>query len=157
MLMDMVKAENSKIVVARPASAEETAREEALRGRSMSSPFLIEEVVGVVQGLQALRPQNNLRDVVTYTLGDGFKFVEKIDIDTARDFDLRRAKKWIDEFDENVRRAKQIFGEARRFLTKRNLSQLEKASLPKCDVEDLRRAISHLPDDLPPPSVEKAA
>jgi hypothetical protein len=87
-------------------------------------PYFIEESVGVVEGLGALYPENNLREILVKDLLPGIERIPQLDLEQATEYQLRTEAQWCSAADAKLERAEEAVEQGVRLLTQENLKQL---------------------------------
>lgn len=128
--------------------ARATTLEERERLRAQGSPRrddrYVDEVVGQLDGISALYPENNLRDLLVSGM-DPLGVIKVADVDNLKEKALRDLAKWITSVDPTIARAEDTIEAGRRLLTKNNLQQL----LAFVDTKSDRRTFNAYLEDLP--------
>ena len=122
----MIKAQAGVISQPREATDEEVRMYEAMEGRRLQRPHFIDEMVGELEGVEALFPVNDLRQILVIELGEKMKEFRAIDIDALTHRELRTWSRWVDSVEPSLERAKAAIIEARVLLAPANLLQLDK-------------------------------
>ena len=142
----MVKTRQNVIAVEREATEQEVERMEAERGRKLPRPQYIEEPIAQINGMEALFPENDLRQLLVIDLEEELRAFEELKIETLSSSDLRRWNKWAGGIEATMERAALAVEAGRRLLRHENLLPLvqllrdkEQASRMKRFVESLTR------------------
>lgn len=138
----MVKTRNPVITTQREASAQEIENMETIQGRRLTRPQYIEESLAQVAGLEALFPENDLRQLLVIELEESLRRFEEEDIDTLGYEALRRWARWIGTVEGTLETATAVVGHGRRLLTRENLEALGQVVLG--DADDLARFTRYL-------------
>ncbi len=116
----MIKTGKAVLTRDRPATQRETELAEA-SGTRVSRPHLITEKVADIQGLEALREENDLRQLLVLNLDQELRALEALDADTMSPRDLRQWSKWVNTVDATLERAEAAIEAGRALLTADNL------------------------------------
>lgn len=123
-LMPMVKTRDSRITAGREATEEEVSQQEQAMGRSLPRPHYITVLVGELAGMEALYPENNLRDLLVIHTEEKIKTLHTTNIDSLSFEELSRWSKWLGGLDAVLERAAQSVHQGRVLLTRENLAPL---------------------------------
>lgn len=141
----MIKARNPELSVARQATEAEVLRIEAAQGRPIPRPHYIEESVAIVDGLEALYPENDLRQLLVIDLDEKLKAFEAENIDTMSFDALRRWAKWTGTVDTTIKRAAEAIRHGRRLLTRDNLKPFDRLLSDSESHANFNDYLKHLP------------
>jgi hypothetical protein len=117
----MVKTRLPLLTAEREATAQEIENLEAIQGRRLPRPHYVEEPFAEVAGLEALYPENDLRDLLVLELGERIKKFEEESIDALSYESLRKWAKWIGTIDATIDKASASIASGRRLLSPENL------------------------------------
>ncbi len=123
----LVRSRNPDIYKSRVASKQEVEDLEVIQNKKLPSPFYIDEKVGSLAGISFLYKENDLRERLVLDLDQGFKSVESLDIDQAKNADLKHWSGWVSEIERKLEEAKEILAQGIVLNKKENLLQVEKA------------------------------
>jgi len=123
-LNSLVKQKSGKFTRDRQALSYEADDMEVRAGRKLERPLYITEFEGDIRGIEALYPENNLRELLMVQILDELKAFKGVDIDALTNSQLIRWKKWATSVDVIMDRAIESVEHGRRLLTKENLAQL---------------------------------
>lgn len=125
-LFKLTKMRNGLITKDRMATKEEIDQMEgqAVGDRRISRPVVVQEPVGVLEGLTALYKENDLRQLLTLDITSTLDEIESADVGTMRSRDLSALSKKFSEIEGKFTRAEHAIGEGRKLLHRRNLSIL---------------------------------
>lgn len=118
----MIRSRNPALMGAREATDEEVASQEAREGRRVNRPHYVEHVIAFISGLEALYPENNLRDLLVVDLETNLKAFERSSIDIMTSAELSHWSKWISSTDATLDRATLSIDYGRRLLVRENLA-----------------------------------
>lgn len=80
-ISQMVKTRTTMLTTTREASDEEAERMEAERGRKLQRPVYVEAPLGIVEGMEALYEENNLRNLLVLDVAERLRQFEDVQID----------------------------------------------------------------------------
>jgi hypothetical protein len=140
----LVRRRDGALTTTRPATQEERDRMRA-QGTAGRSQDYVEEVVGRVDGISVLYPENDLRKLLITGM-ENLSVIKAVDVDTLKDKVLRDLAKWIEEADPALARAADAVAAGRRLLTKSNLQQLHSFLSAKEDKRAFNAYLNGLPD-----------
>jgi hypothetical protein len=123
-IISLVKQKSGKFTRERLAFSYETEDMEARAGRKLERPLYVTEFEGDLRGIEALYPENNLRELLMVEILDELKAFKAVNIDTLTNSQLVKWKKWATSVDVIMDRAIESVDHGRRLLTKENLTQL---------------------------------
>lgn len=139
----LVRRRDGALIKSRPATQEERDRMRA-QGISQRNQDYIEEVVGRIDGIAVLYPENDLRKLLITGM-ENLAAIKIADVDNLKDKTLRDLAKWIDEVDPALARAEDAVAAGRRLLTKNNLQQLHIFLSKKEDKRTFNAYLNGLP------------
>jgi len=118
----MVKARQPVLFIDREATAQEIDSLEAAQGRRVSRPHYIPDPIAEIEGLKALYPENNLRNILVIELQERIKqFEEEENIDNLSYESLRDWAKWIGSIETAIEHVLASIESGRRLLRAENL------------------------------------
>lgn len=118
----MIKNGNSKLTKAREATDAEVDVLEGTAGRRFERPYVIEEEIANISGLEALYQENDLKNLLVFELEERIKAFESSNIDILTRTQLRSFAKWAGSTDAIFDRAVESLRSAKKFLTKQNIA-----------------------------------
>jgi hypothetical protein len=118
----MIKTRQSGVTVEREATEREVQELEVAQGRNLARPQYVTDPVAEVQGLEALYPENDLRELLVIELEEKIKAFEEESIDALTFEPLRRWAKWIGTVDSTLQTAARSLESGRRLLRSENLA-----------------------------------
>ncbi|WMY11757.1 hypothetical protein [Paraburkholderia phenoliruptrix] len=121
-VIQMLKTGTSEVLTQREATNAEIARVEAATGRRVNRPHYIEESAGHVGYLEALNPENDLREMLVIDLDENLKAFSQLDIDQLSHAQLQRWAKWVSGVDATIERAELAVLKYRELLRPANLT-----------------------------------
>lgn len=146
-LANMVKSRQSLLTVEREATKEEIDSEEVRIGRRLTLPYYVQNPIAEIEGLPALYPENNLRELLVLDLQEKLTQFRDLDIDAMTPKELSDWTKWVDAFDSKLERAATILEYARALLTPANLQPLFKVIKERADEAQFRTLLKNLSND----------
>ncbi len=127
-MAEMVKTKSSILYSQRMATKIQIEELEAIQGRHLPRPHYIDEPVAEIVGIEALYPENNLRELLVIQLEENIKIFSARDIDQMTYDELARWKKWAVSVDLTLERACASVVSGRVLLASENLIPLLKLS-----------------------------
>jgi hypothetical protein len=121
---ELVKQKSGRFTRDRTATAQEAEDMEALAGRTLERPLYVTEFEATIQGIEALYPENNLRQILMVKILDELKAFKNVDIDQLTNAQLIRWKKWATSVDLLFDQAMESVQHGRLLLTYKNLQPL---------------------------------
>lgn len=140
-LSKLLRSRNSEITKDRVASKQEVEDLEAIQGKSLPRPYYIEEKVDSLSGLPFLYKENDLRDRLVIDLEEGFKAIEKLNLDEASDSELKHWSGWSSEVEQKINESEEILKYGVALLEKVNLMKLEKALIDEKSRSEYREFV----------------
>ncbi len=140
----MVKTRETSLFTDREATAKEVENLEATHGRKFPRPHYIQEHIAEIAGLDALQPENNLRNLLVFELEEQIKHFEAEDIDLMNFETLHRWVKWVEGVEANLNRAIKAVKSGRRLLTQENLSPFSKIIRNADDISLFKKYLKSL-------------
>lgn len=144
-LQRMLKEGTNEIRLEREASIQEIETHEAIQGRRVERPYYIEERIGMLEGLPALREENNLRTILVEDIQAGIERISSMNMELATEHQLSIESKWAGELDAKLERAEKSVADGKRLLEKSNLSQLLKLLNAPQEIKLFKQLLSDLP------------
>lgn len=143
-IASMVKSRQPILFTQREATAKEVESLEVMHGRKVSLPHYVDEPIAEIAGLDALYPENNLRDLLVIELEEQIKTFDEEDIDSMSYERLRKWARWIGTIEGTLERATQVIESGRRLLKSENLQPLETMLRDKVDITLFRQYLKRL-------------
>ncbi len=141
----MLRNGTNEIRIQRKATSKEIEVQETILGRSVERPYIIEEGIGVLEGLSALSEENNLRKILVEDLQPGIERISSMEIESATEHLLSVESKWAGEIEAKLERAERAIDVGRRLLEKSNLTQLLKVVDEHSDIKLFKAFLNGLP------------
>lgn len=120
----MLKTGQTLLTKDRPATERETQIAEA-GGNRVKRPHMITEPVAEIQGLDALREENDLRKLLIVDLDTNLKALDGLNVDAMQTSDVAQWSKWVNSVDATFDRADAAIRSGRELLTAENLRPFE--------------------------------
>jgi hypothetical protein len=117
----MIKARTNELTSDRRATDSEVELIEAQRDRTVQKPYYISEFVTHIAGIEALYPDNDLRDILILNVAERLQSFREISIAELSQAELREWKKWTDSVESRLEQATAIVTAGRQLLTFANL------------------------------------
>jgi hypothetical protein len=141
----LVRRRDPSLTKPRPATSDEVELLRAQGQRLPPGPFYIDEVVGQIEGLPALYPENNLRKLLVDRLAEGLQTISEIDVTKLTDKRRRDLAKWALEIEPTLAHAQEAVAYGRRLLTQVNLHQLIHFTTTREEKRQVTAFIGELP------------
>ncbi|MEM4988023.1 hypothetical protein V8G57_11555 [Collimonas sp. H4R21] len=123
---ELVKQKSGRYTREREATAQEAEDMETKAGRKLDRPLYITDYEVNIRGIEALYPENNLRELLIVQILDELKAFKKLSIDELSHAQLIRWKKWATSVDLILDNASASIDHGRVLLTKENLEPLSR-------------------------------
>jgi len=146
-LAQMVKTRSPVLEAAREATEQEVAQIERQTGRRIKErPHYVSTPIATINGLEALYPENNLRQLLVLDLEEPLKELDAVDVASMSFADLKRWARWVGEVDVKLEHAEAAVAHGRRLLVQSNLAPLIDAlELSSEQVKQFKRYLKALP------------
>lgn len=95
----LVRSRTGTLIKERQATEAEVKDMEAIQNKALPRPQYIEVSIGTIKGIEALYPENDIRNLVILDLEENLKVISEIDLDNTTYKDLQYWSKWISNFD----------------------------------------------------------
>jgi len=123
-IVAMVRTRQNVVAIEREATEAEIEQMEAQRGRKLPRPQYVEDAVGQIEGMEALFPENDLRQLLVVSLEQEMNAFENVDIDSASSATLSHWNKWSGGVGSSLDRARTSIDFGRILLRTENLAPL---------------------------------
>lgn len=153
----MMRTDDHRIFVSRAANDAEIAAEEVRTRKEVEGPLYVQEFAARLQGLEALKPTSDLRDLLSIGVIQRLKSISELKVYIEKPGVLAEAAKWIESIDARFARVRRTIEQARRLLTKDNLMQLQLLEMSSREIDQLRRMVADLPQSYQDPIEPRAA
>jgi hypothetical protein len=137
-LNEMIRTGASTLTLARQATEGEAASREAMQGKKLPRPQIIEDRIADIAGLQALYPENDLRTLLSLNLDVPLSDFKQLNIDTLAHEELRHWSQWVGTVDATIDKARAAVYLGRSLLARSNLEPLLKVLASKEDLAKFR-------------------
>lgn len=117
----MVKARTITLNLQRQATESEIETLEAMQGRKVQRPHILDEPIADIAGLQVLYPENNLRELLVTDLDTNIKSFKSKNIDSLTFEELRHWTKWVGSIENTIEKAENSVVLGNNLLSKNNL------------------------------------
>lgn len=124
----LCRARDPRLSREREATETEIEQLEQAQGRRVPRPHYVSESLGVLAGLDALYPENNLKAILIEDLSERLKALNEINIDMLTYQELAQWSRWLGTFDATVEKALAAVRNGRMLLTQENLAPLSDAA-----------------------------
>ncbi len=143
-LAAMIKARSPDVSVGRRATEEEIAQIEVSEGRAVRRPHFVSESIGQIAGLEALYPENDLRELLILDLETHIREFRELEIDNLTHSELKRWAKWAAGVEATLERGAVIVRSGRTLLTANNLDPLLRALTTSAEMAQFRAFLRSL-------------
>jgi len=140
----MIKAGQNQLTADRRATLQETEIAEAAAGRAIPKPHVISEVIGQINGIAALYPQNDLRQLLVIDIHEELKTFRDLDLDSLTHNELIRWARWVRENDARLERAGAAIAAGRELLTADNLAPFFQLLYTGVETSEYQRYLTSL-------------
>jgi len=96
----------------------------SLKEEDAEGPVYVDDEVGSLDGLAALYPENDIRELLIKDVHAGLVEVQEMDIESASEHELRTRAKWVNEVDTKLKQCRDIIKTGVRFFDAENISLL---------------------------------
>jgi len=120
-ITEMVKTSQSALTKPREATEREVEKIEVELGRAVDRPHYIEDFLAQIEGLDALRQDSDLRQMLILDVQTNLSEFERVAIDELSSEGLKRWSRWIGTVDATLERAASVIDLGRRLLRPLNL------------------------------------
>lgn len=117
----MIKTGSNLLTKPREATDEEIDALEVAQGRKIQRPYIIEDHVAEIAGLQALYPENDLRALLVLDLTENLGKFKQLDIDCMTYEELRHWSKWTGTVETTLEKARMVIEAGNALLKPENL------------------------------------
>lgn len=120
-LSAMVKSRDPFLTRDREVTEAEVEQLEQAQSRRLPRPYVVSVRLGTVSGLDAVFPENNLKDLLIDRVVERMKELTETNIDLLTFEQLQKWARWLGELDGVLERAKRAVRNGRMLLTHENL------------------------------------
>jgi hypothetical protein len=125
-ISSMVKTRNNALSVQRQATKREIEELEVIQNRKLSGDYVIDEQVAEILGIEALYPENDLREILVINLEDNIKRFKEENIAKLTYNELKAWVKWVDSVNGALDKASIAMQSGRILLNIENLEPFYK-------------------------------
>jgi hypothetical protein len=143
-LASMIKTRQNVVVEERQASEQEIEQMEVTRGRKLPRPQFVEVPIAQIDGMEALFPENDLRQLLVLNLDQELNAFEILDIDSASSATLSHWNKWAGSITPTLDRAAAAVEIGRRLLREENLQPLARLTTVPDSIERVKKYVRSL-------------
>lgn len=133
-ITSMIKSRSNIISTQREATKQEIEDREAIENRTLPRPHYIDVPIAEVAGVDALYPENDLRNLLVKDLETNIKQFREKDIDSLTYEELNYWVKWVGTVEITLERAKSAVESGKRLLSPSNLSPFVKVLTKQGDI-----------------------
>jgi hypothetical protein len=119
----LVRARSGRLTQQRVATKEERERLQA-SGQRLEKETYVEDLIGQLDGIAALYPENDLRELLVKKLRGELDELVLADVDQLDDRSLTRLAKWSEEIEPTLIKAAEVIGLGQRLFLQANIRQL---------------------------------
>jgi hypothetical protein len=123
-MTQMARARNGALTSTRLATERERDQMKETGQLPKDGPAYVTETIGIIDGIAALYPENNLRTILVTNLDAPLADFAKVDVDVLTAHELAHWAKWIDSVEPNLKAAEEALAFGNRLLERDNLEQL---------------------------------
>lgn len=123
-LNKMLKARTNMLKKEREATNQEIEAQEALTGKTLKRPHVIEENITTISGLEVLYKENDLKSLIVVELQEKIKVFKDLNIENLSYSELSKYAKWINSIDLTKEQIKNSMAAGIAFLNYENLKPL---------------------------------
>ena len=144
-VVGLVRRRSGALTRSRVATKDDLELMRAIGQRIQPGVNYVEEPVGQLDGVAALYPENDLRQLLIVDMAN-LAAVKNLDVDSANEKTLRDLVKWSERIEPNLAQAAETVAAGRRLLTQANLRQLLPFATDRQDRQTLTAFIAELPE-----------
>lgn len=121
---ELIKAKSSTLTIFREATEAEAEALEVAARRKLDRPQYVKDFEAEISGIEALYPENNIRDLLIVEVGDKLKAFKPLSIDEMTNHQLTYWKKWATSIETTLEKVERSVAFGRELLSKKNLAPL---------------------------------
>lgn len=140
----MIKARSSILKKTREVSENEIQRIEVATGRKIKRPYIVEEVISNISGIEILYEEKNLRRLVVIELEEKIKSFKSMRIDELTYAELSKQAKWVHSIEFIKEEIKDAMNAGVLFLNVENLRPLLQILSNKNDIKNFTIFLNNL-------------
>lgn len=141
----LVRSRDGTLTIGREATADEITRMRNQGKRIGPGPTYVDEVVGHLDGLACLYPQNDLRELLVKRSTHHLQTLVSLDVATVTDRHRRTLAKQVLDIEPALTQAAEAIAHGHRFLTKANIGKLAAIAHSREDRRQVLAFASTLP------------
>lgn len=142
----MVKNGTNTLAIEREATPSETEASEAMHGRKLQRPHIVEEPIAGIAGLRALYPENDIKELLVRDLETHISDFKGKDVDSLSYVELIRWAKWADTVEATIEKANAAVVLGDSLLTQSNLEPFTRVLTNREDIALFRSYLKGLHD-----------
>lgn len=140
----MIRTRQNVVVTEREATEAEVEQMESARGKKLPRPQYVELPVGQLEGMDALFPENDLRQLIVINIEQELPAFEAVNIDNLTSGALSHWNKWASSIEPTLERASLSVEAGRRLLKAENLDPLLQVLGDREQVERMKKFMKTL-------------
>jgi hypothetical protein len=144
-LQQLVKTGSNRLTRPRLATEAEADLLRQTQTITEPGPLYVDEEIAQVQGLDALSPQNDLRQLLVIDLEQRIQDFEQVRIDELSFEALKQWSKWAGNVGSAIERAREVVESGRRLLTQENLTPVLQVIDDRKEAAQFREYLRTLP------------
>ena len=143
-IQSLTKSRTNGLFKPREATDSEIETLEISQNRKITKPHFIDEKIADLVGLEALYPENDLKNLLTLDLEHNINTLNAADIDLLTFEELKYWSKWIGTIDSTIERINYSMEAGKKLLTKSNLETLTNVITKSNDKSTFRTYLKSL-------------
>lgn len=140
----MIKTGTNILSIQREATQKEIEAIEAVQGRKIQRPHVVEDRIAEISGIQALHSENNLKKLLVFDLEETLKVFKSKDIDSLSFDELRHWTKWVGSIENTLERATTVVTLGNALLSRSNLEPFNRILTKREDINLFRSYLKGL-------------
>jgi hypothetical protein len=142
----MVRERTTIVSIERAASENEISAMEAIENRKIRRPHFVSEPIGQILGIEALYPENDLRELLVLDLEEKLAAFKKLRIGEMSYDELRHWTKWVTSIEKTLDRVTSTIAAGQALLAPQNLGMLLRTISMPADQVAFRDFLTRLAD-----------
>lgn len=143
-ISSMIKTRSNVLSMQRQATEREVENLEAIERRKFSRPHYIDVPIAELIGIEALYPENDLRNLLVLDLETNVKEFREKDIDVLTYEELGHWAKWISSVDITIEKATSVVSQGRKLLGTKNLEPFLRILSSQADITNFQNFLKRL-------------
>lgn len=143
-ISSMIKTRTNILSTPREATKQEIEDLETIENRKLPRPYYIDTPIAEISGIEALYPENDLRDLIVKDLETNIKEFREKDIDKLTYEELRHWAKWVSSIDNTIEKSTSVVTQGRKLLRATNLEPFLKVLSSQDDVKLFRNYLKNV-------------